>query len=286
VAKKPVDPAKAKQAKQKKMLIVLGVVFVLAMAYAVNTMMGMNGGSSPPQAASTTAATTTPASTATTPPTTATAAPTLAGTGTTTPAAPTDSSALVAVVTPPADPGQLESFSHFESKDPFASEGPKASGSSSSGPSGSSGSGKSGSSGSSGGGSGSAPKTPPAPPAPPASAAVISVNGCEESVQAGSTFPSSNPLFLLNSVTSTSAQVSIAGGSYATGQATLSVSLNKPVTLVNTADGTRYTIVLMPQGTTVPTNSAACGASSSSSTSTSTTSTTTTPTTTTTTTGP
>jgi len=277
VAKKPVDPAKAKQAKQKKLVIVLAVVFVLAMAYAVNTMMGMNGGGSPPQAASTTA--TTPAATpAATPTAPSTAAPTLAGSPTTTTAAPTDSSALVSVVTPPADPGQLESFSHFESKDPFSSQGPSAGASASS--SGPSGSGKSGG-GSSGGVKGSAPKTSSAAPAQTAAAAVFSVNGCEETVQAGSTFPASNPLFLLNSVTTTSAQVSIAGGSYATGQATLAVSVNKPVTLQNTADGTQYTIVLMPQGTTVPTNSAACG---SSSTSTSTTPTTTTPTTTTTTT--
>jgi hypothetical protein len=35
--------------------------------------------------------------------------------------------------------------------------------------------------------------------------------------------------------------------------------VNKPVTLVNTADGTRYTLLLYPQGTSVP----AGGASSS-----------------------
>jgi hypothetical protein len=36
--------------------------------------------------------------------------------------------------------------------------------------------------------------------------------------------------------------------------------VNKPVTLVNTADGTRYTLLLYPQGTSVP---ASGGASSS-----------------------
>ena len=93
-------------------------------------------------------------------------------------------------------------------------------------------------------------------------------------MSAGSDFPSTNPIFLLVSVTTTQAKVSIAGGSYATGQPTLTLTVNKPVTLVNTADGTRYTIILMPQGTVVPASSS----SSSSATPATTTPSTTTPT--------
>ena len=99
------------------------------------------------------------------------------------------------------------------------------------------------------------------------------MNGTEESVSAGADFPAANPIFQLNSVTATTAKVSIAGGSYASGQATLTLKVNKPVTLVNTADGTQYTLVLLPQGTVPPASS---GSSSSGSSSPGTTTTTTT----------
>ncbi|MGD0716250.1 MAG: hypothetical protein ABSB24_19065, partial [Gaiellaceae bacterium] len=139
------DPAKAKAAKQKKIVIALALVLVLAMAYALNTMKGLNsGGGAKPEAAPTTVATTTPASTTptTTEPLTA---PTLAGSQGTSSASTSsdgtsttsDSSALVSAVQPPADAGQLQSFSRFASKDPFDSLGPKLSGTASSGSSGS-----------------------------------------------------------------------------------------------------------------------------------------------------
>jgi hypothetical protein len=64
------------------------------------------------------------------------------------------------------------------------------------------------------------------------------------------------------SLTATTATVAVAGGSYASGSQTLTLHVNKPVTLVNTADGTRYTLVLYPQGT-VPAASPAAGAPAS-----------------------
>jgi hypothetical protein len=173
-------------------------------------------------------------------------------------AAPTDSSGLIAAVTPAAGPGQLESFSRFDSKDPFA--GGAASGAAAP-PTGSTGSG----SGSKGSGSSKPPAVPPAPPSPPPTSAVISINGVSESIAAGANFPaaSSDPsavgLFQLVSLTATTATISVVGGSYASGSSTLTLRVNKPVTLVNTADGTRYTLVLYPQGTVPP-----AGASSSS----------------------
>jgi hypothetical protein len=64
-------------------------------------------------------------------------------------------------------------------------------------------------------------------------------------------------LFQLISLTAKSAKVAVVGGSYASGSQTLTLNANKPVTLVNTADGTRYTLLLYPQGTAAP---AAAGA--------------------------
>ncbi len=94
---------------------------------------------------------------------------------------------------------------------------------------------------------------------------MLSVNGNEESVTTGADFPSSNPIFQLNSVTATTAKVSIAGGSYASGQAALTLKVNKPVTLVNTADGTQYTLLLLPVGTVPPAASSSGAGSSGSS---------------------
>jgi hypothetical protein len=255
--KKPADAAKDKAAKQKKIAIGLVCFLALAIAYAAHTMMALGGGgtASKPQAADpATATTTTPAATDTTA-AAATAAPTLAGApadpaATATP--PAGSSELVSAVSPPADPGQLESFSRFETKDPFAGGGPKAP--IATGTSGTSGSG----SGSSGSGSSSPPAVPPAPPNPPPTSALISVNGSSEQVSTNGIFPVSSPssaangLFELVSLTAKTAKVAVVGGSYASGSQTLTLTVNEPVTLVNTADGTRYTLVLYPQGTPAP----------------------------------
>src|SRR5690349_21406840 len=128
MAKKTVaDAAKAKAAKQKKMAIGLSVFLVLAMGYAVHTMMSLGGGAG---AASKPVAGTTPAASSSAP--TAAPAPTASGalpaapslsgvataTATATPSTetPQNSSSLVAAVKPPASTGQLESFSLFESK--------------------------------------------------------------------------------------------------------------------------------------------------------------------------
>jgi hypothetical protein len=87
---------------------------------------------------------------------------------------------------------------------------------------------------------------------------VISVNGLSEEVASGGNFPVANPvassngLFQLVSLTAKSAKVAVVGGSYASGSQTLTLNANKPVTLVNTADGTRYTLLLYPQGTAAP----------------------------------
>jgi hypothetical protein len=79
------------------------------------------------------------------------------------------------------------------------------------------------------------------------------------SVTVGSDFPqpttaapSATPLFHLVSLTTTTAKIAIAGGSYTSGAATVTLRVNKPVTLMNTADGSRFKLILKAQGTPVP----------------------------------
>ena len=84
------------------------------------------------------------------------------------------------------------------------------------------------------------PRRQPAP-----TAARISVNGTRELVDVGKTFPSSDPVFHLVSLTRTTAKIGIAGGSLSTGGATTTLTKGKKVTLMNTADGTRYELVLV-----------------------------------------
>src|SRR5205823_15050261 len=101
------------------------------MAYAVHTMMSLSGSGSPsskpqPAAVGTTGSPAAPAPAATATPALP-VAPTLAGavpTDTTaTSAASTGSMQLVDAVRAPAGVGQLQSFSLFESKDPFNASG-------------------------------------------------------------------------------------------------------------------------------------------------------------------
>jgi len=65
-------------------------------------------------------------------------------------------------------------------------------------------------------------------------------------------------------VTAHSAKISIAGGSYATGAQTVTLRENKPVTLMNTADGTRYTLILKTLRTAVSSAAPASGGGSTS----------------------
>jgi hypothetical protein len=64
--------------------------------------------------------------------------------------------------------------------------------------------------------------------------------------------PGATPFFHLVSVTAHTAKISIVGGSYSSGGSTVTLRENKPLTLMNTADGSRYKLILKPQGTNVP----------------------------------
>jgi hypothetical protein len=246
MAKKQLDPLKAKQQKQKKILAVLGVVFLGVVAFMGPKLwkqlhppplpprvIPANGGN--PVAGAPTLA-----------------APTLRG-AETPGATTTDASGSLVAAGPTLQDGQLASFSRFASKDPFSQQLSDVQSSPSSSPSG----------GSSGGG----PAKPGLPglrgSAPKPGTAVISVNGTLYTVATKTDFPQPSaadptvvPLFHLVSVTAHTATISIAGGSYATGAPTVTLRENKPVTLMNTADGSRYTLVLKPLGTAVSTGTA------------------------------
>ena len=73
-------------------------------------------------------------------------------------------------------------------------------------------------------------------------------------VQTGQDFPLApyDPIFHLVSVRPGVAKIAIAGGSYTSGATTVTLRVNKPVTLMNTADGSRFKLILKPQGTAVP----------------------------------
>jgi hypothetical protein len=243
MARKTVDPLKAKQKKQKILAAVLGVLFVGLLAFQGPRVWKQLHPPATVQRASYETATTTTSSTP------SLAAPSLSS-GSQAPATSgsTDPS-LASSTTPTLADGTLTSFSRFASKDPFAQqisdEKPSSSSSSSGGSAKSSGDGKKSPSNSGG--------TAPTP-----GTAVISVNGTLYTVAVGSNFPEASatdpsvvPLFHLVSVTAHSAKISIAGGSYSSGAATVTLLENKPVTLMNTADGTRYRLILKPVGTAV-----------------------------------
>jgi hypothetical protein len=74
--------------------------------------------------------------------------------------------------------------------------------------------------------------------------ATISVNGTAETVQVGGEFPAADPAFVLVSATKSSVRIGIAGGSLATGDDTVTLRRGKTLTLVNTVDGTEYRLRL------------------------------------------
>jgi len=241
------DRAQEKAKKQKKLAIVLFGVLALVLVFEVpKTMKMMNSGAKAPVVE---ASASTPAAPN---PTVTTSSPTGGPSATLPPAATTPAQSIVASVQVQPDPGQLTEFAHFESKDPFLQSVQKSGATAATGPSTSK--------------SGTAPKTkattPKTPPAPPPTAAVISINGELVAVTVDMDFPTSGtifsqagaPLFHLVSLTQKSAKVAIAGGSYADGAPAITLTVGKPVTLQNTADGTRYTLLLEPQGTVVPTS--------------------------------
>jgi hypothetical protein len=225
-AKSAHEAAKAKAAKEKKILIALAVPLAAALFFAYHTVTKLHQPAAPVVVApAATPATVTNASSTTPTATVATGSPISA----TLPVAPA----------PPADAGKLTRMTLLASKDPFFDAGPQiASGSSAPAK------------------QTKQPKQPKQKPVPPADA-VIGVNGRLAVVSVGQDFPvtndpATNGVFRLVGLTAKAAKVAVAGGSYTTGAHALKLTVNSVVTLMNTADGKRYTLVLYPPGTPAP----------------------------------
>lgn len=222
--------AKAKAKRQKIILAVLGVVFLGVLAWQVPSVLKIMN-KKPPVAATTTPVAVVPG----------------------TPVPPVSGTPVSAIPTPGAgltdsDPaaqaagGQLVTFDRFSSKDPFQQQARIAAATSAAPADPKPGAAVSGDS------SSSSPKPPPPPPAPAPTSAQISVNGSSETVSKGGTFPQSDPVFVLVSVSRTTAQVAISGGSLDSGGTTLTLRKGKKLTLENTVDSARYVLLLVSTG--------------------------------------
>jgi hypothetical protein len=234
-----IDP-KAKAKRQKIVAIVGAVILVGLLAWRVPQMMSILN-KKPPPGSNPTVATPSPV------------APAVPGAPALPAAAPGSTPAAGELAdtdpAPQAGPGQLVSFGRFVSKDPFVQQTRKQCADDS---------GQTIACATSGGsGSRTKPKQPIKEPTPKlsvqpatrptkaqAASAQISVNGTREGVSVGATFPVSDPIFKLVAATGKTAKIAIDGGSYASGEATITLKKGQPVTLVNTADGTRYRLVL------------------------------------------
>ncbi len=71
------------------------------------------------------------------------------------------------------------------------------------------------------------------------------MNGQSQTVGVAQSFPASSPTFKLVSVNGRLARIGIAGGSLASGGATVALQLGKTITLMNTTDGQRYELRLV-----------------------------------------
>jgi hypothetical protein len=216
--------AKAKAKRQKIIAAVGGVILLAVLAYEVPSIMKTMNKKPPAPVASAVP----PAGAPLTPP--ASGVPVAAPASGSSPLSDSDPG-------PQAGSGQLLSFDRFTSKDPFVQQAtaPKAPAAATAPP------------------AGAAPPPPPPPPKTPSSkqsaakrtSAQISVNGQREKVGVGAAFPAADPVFQLISLTKTNAKIGIAGGSLSTGDGVVTLTKGKKVTLMNTADGTRYELVLV-----------------------------------------
>jgi hypothetical protein len=249
MSKKAADLAAKKQAKQKKIVIVGFVIFLAVMGFSLPKTLKMLKGPQP--------VATPVAQTATTPAPGATPAD-AGGTGGT--AAPAVSAELVDTGgQPEPGEGQLVSFERFASKDPFAQQveaSPQATPAAESAPDAERGVDPGAAPDPAKPASPGTPTPPPAPaqepaskpkpaPAPRPTSAVISVNGVNETVKAGAAFPEADKVFELVSLTAIEVKIGIAGGTLTGGSPTVTLKKGKKVTLMNTADGTRYELVLV-----------------------------------------
>ena len=251
---------KQKEARQKKVLLVLVPVFlVLVFWQGPGMLKAFSGGSAPAEETAPAA----PAATTTDP---AAAAPpsTAGGGGAAPPPGPATLPETGGAAT--AGPGQLVTFDRFVGKDPFRQQVEAEGESAESGGSGSStGSTDSTDDGDSvdgsasdvqdGGSEGGDATTPGASDgggtdggssggAAPTSA-TIEVNGTREDVSVNAPFPTIDPIFRLVSLTRRSAKIGLVSGEFSNGSQTVTLARGRPLTLVSEPDGLRYVITLV-----------------------------------------
>jgi hypothetical protein len=247
---KKIDP-QAKAKRQKITAAALGVVLLAVLAFQLpRTLKMLHQSSASASPAATTTASTATGTTGTTGALATAAAGSASGSGS------TGDGVNDPGVVPAPQSGQLLAFSRFRSKDPFAQQidADCAGDSGSSG-----GCGTSGTATPSGSGTSKPAKPNSAKPATPTptsfgttavkpTSAEISVNGSTEGVPVGGKFPASNPTFVLVSLTKSAAKIGIAGGSLEGSKQTVTLKKGVPLTLMNTADGTRYVLRLVSVG--------------------------------------
>jgi hypothetical protein len=92
-------------------------------------------------------------------------------------------------------------------------------------------------------------------PAAPPNAAVVLANGKRETVPVGASFPSDAPLFKLNALRqkAPAIRISVVGGSFIDGVKTIPLLMGKTLTFANESDGSHYVIKLVRLTTVAPT---------------------------------
>jgi hypothetical protein len=224
------DVREAKDRRSKRLAIGGAVLLVAVLAFEMPKVLKGHGGSSSstPPAATTTTTPSYGASTTPTPVATASAAVLPA----------TSAKLTTSDLSPRRSKSELYSFSHFAGKDPFVQQVSASDITSSP-------SGNSGASGVITAGPAPSAQTTSARMLARTGAVTLQVNGKTQTVRIGGSFPSSNPLFKLVSVSHGLVRIGIASGSYQSGAQTVSLVPGRTMTLVDTADGVRYRIRLL-----------------------------------------
>ena len=219
------DARAARERKQKIFVLVGGLALLALLAFQLPKLLG--GSSSPEAAATTSTLSTTP----------------VVGQ----PVVGTTPSPVPVSAAPAATEGKITSFGVFVTKDPFVQQQAvtPVPGTEVGGGAQGDGAGKVGA-----GGKQAKPSTgfTTAPSAP--AQTVVSVNGARQVLAEGNRFPKADPLFVLVAANpkAKSVQIGIAGGAYSSGDKATTLKVGKPLTLVNTATGAKYKIVLVSVG--------------------------------------
>jgi hypothetical protein len=255
MARAKVD-TKAKEKRQKIILGVAGVLLLGLLAIQGPKLMKQLKGSKAPAAATTTTTST------------GTVAPPAAGAGST-------ATVQLAVLQrsdapPPASVETLDSFSTFQSKDPFKQQATETTPTDTStpktpqAPAAAGGAPTAPTAGGAAGGAAAAGADPSGPvfgtvelpgaaqapaadgkPAADLPQAILRVNGKRTPLPLGEGFPKAKPVFRLAGFAPGSVELAVVEGSLADGSQTLTLRRRHPVSLVNTVDGTRYNLELL-----------------------------------------